>query len=102
MLEDEYHIEINVQSIFDIQIKRIHEYKRALLCLLHGKHRKTNRLKSRQLRFIAITLYNRLKKDSRENKQQTFVPRTIIIGGKAAPGLNAIVLIYLTLYPFFE
>ncbi|UJR30806.1 hypothetical protein I4U23_018324 [Adineta vaga] len=69
MLEDEYHIEINVQSMFDVQIKRIHEYKRALLCLLH-----------------AITLYNRLKKDNRANKQNTFVPRTIIIGGKAAPG----------------
>ncbi|CAF0793190.1 unnamed protein product [Adineta steineri] len=63
MLEDEYNIEINIQSIFDVQIKRIHEYKRALLCLLH-----------------AITLYNRLKKNSK------VVPRTIIIGGKAAPG----------------
>ncbi|CAF2097755.1 unnamed protein product [Rotaria magnacalcarata] len=69
MLEDEYHIDINVESIFDVQIKRIHEYKRALLCLLH-----------------AITLYNRLKNDRGENKQSSFVPRTIIIGGKAAPG----------------
>jgi len=35
-----------------------------------------------------ITLYNRLKKNGKENKQDPFVPRTIIIGGKAAPGLN--------------
>jgi len=34
----------------------------------------------------AITLYNRLKNNREENKQDQFVPRTIIIGGKAAPG----------------
>ena len=33
-----------------------------------------------------ITLYNRLKTDHRANEQDPFVPRTIIIGGKAAPG----------------
>ncbi|XP_055386725.1 glycogen phosphorylase [Condylostylus longicornis] len=65
LLEKEYGIKVNPASMFDIQVKRIHEYKRQLLNCLH-----------------IITLYNRIKKDPTAN----FTPRTIMIGGKAAPG----------------
>ncbi|MBO8666267.1 glycogen/starch/alpha-glucan phosphorylase, partial [Staphylococcus aureus] len=64
-LESEYNVKINVNSMFDIQVKRIHEYKRQLLNCLH-----------------IITLYNRIKK----NPDAEYVPRTVMIGGKAAPG----------------
>ncbi|XP_041108091.1 glycogen phosphorylase, brain form [Polyodon spathula] len=66
-LEGKYKVKINPDSIFDIQVKRIHEYKRQLLNCLH-----------------IITFYNRIKKDP--NKQ--YVPRTVMIGGKAAPGYH--------------
>ncbi|XP_035255417.1 glycogen phosphorylase, brain form [Anguilla anguilla] len=66
-LEKEYKVKINPESIFDIQVKRIHEYKRQLLNCLH-----------------IITFYNRIKKDPKK----PFVPRTIMIGGKAAPGYH--------------
>ncbi len=58
-------IDINLDSMFDTQVKRMHEYKRQLLNVLH-----------------AVTLYNRIV----DNPQGEFVPRTIIFGGKAAPG----------------
>jgi starch phosphorylase len=57
-------IKLNTNSLFDVQIKRIHEYKRQLLNVLH-----------------VITLYNRIK-----NGEKNMTPRTVIFGGKAAPG----------------
>ncbi|MGC2166938.1 MAG: glycogen/starch/alpha-glucan phosphorylase [Gallionella sp.] len=56
---------IDPDSLFDVQVKRIHEYKRQLLNLLH-----------------VITLYNRIRSSSSPD----VVPRTVIIAGKAAPG----------------
>ncbi|CDW52156.1 Phosphorylase domain containing protein [Trichuris trichiura] len=66
-LADVYKIEVNPSSMFDIQVKRIHEYKRQLLNLMH-----------------VITMYNRIKKDP----STPVVPRSVMIGGKAAPGYH--------------
>lgn len=57
-------VKLNTNSLFDVQIKRIHEYKRQLLNVLH-----------------VITLYNRIRRGD-----QNITPRTVIFGGKAAPG----------------
>ena len=56
---------VSPDSLFDVQTKRIHEYKRQLLNVLH-----------------VITRYNRI----RDGRVTGMVPRTVIIGGKAAPG----------------
>ncbi len=64
-IKDYTGITVNPESMFDVHIKRMHEYKRQLLNVLH-----------------VITLYNRIKK----HPQMDFVPRTVIFGGKAAPG----------------
>ena len=58
-------IHTDPDTMFDVQVKRLHEYKRQHLNLLH-----------------AITLYHRLKNDRRLE----IAPRTIVFGGKAAPG----------------
>jgi len=63
--KQELDIEINVDALFDVQVKRIHEYKRQLVNVLH-----------------VIYLYQQLKQGHKEK----FVPRCVLIGGKAAPG----------------
>jgi len=65
ILQERTGVFVDPDSLFDMQVKRLHEYKRQHLNVLH-----------------VITLYNRLKK----NSDQEFTPRTVIFGGKAAPG----------------
>ncbi len=71
-IRNEHNISVDPDSIFDVQIKRFHEYKRQLLNVLH-----------------VITLYNKIK----DNPNGNFVPRTVIFGGKAAPAYQAAKLV---------
>ena len=66
-VETHYNVKIDPAAMFDIQVKRIHEYKRQLLNVLH-----------------IITAYNRIRK----NPNGKFVKRVVMIGGKAAPGYH--------------
>ncbi len=65
LVKEKCHIDFDIDSLFDVQVKRIHEYKRQLLNVLHVIH-----------------LYDRIKRSDTKN----WTNRCVLIGGKAAPG----------------
>ncbi|HSV95619.1 MAG TPA: glycogen/starch/alpha-glucan phosphorylase [Spirochaetota bacterium] len=71
-IDERCDVVVDPESIFDCQVKRIHEYKRQLLNALH-----------------AVTLYNR----ARKGRDTGAAPRTILFAGKAAPGYHIAKLI---------
>ena len=72
LIKERTGIVVDPQSLFDIQVKRLHEYKRQHLNVLY-----------------LVTLYNRLTRDGGASG----APRTVIFGGKAAPGYRMAKLI---------
>jgi starch phosphorylase len=72
IIRKENGIEVDPDSLFDVQVKRLHEYKRQLLSVLH-----------------IVALYNRIKADP----DVDILPRTFIFGAKAAPGYQMAKLI---------
>jgi starch phosphorylase len=65
LVKEKCSVDFDTDSMFDVQVKRIHEYKRQLLNVLHVVH-----------------LYNRIKRGDTDN----WTNRCVLIGGKAAPG----------------
>ncbi|MBF0166435.1 MAG: glycogen/starch/alpha-glucan phosphorylase [Alphaproteobacteria bacterium] len=74
LIESKLKIKVNADSLFDVHVKRIHEYKRQLLNVLG-----------------VIARYNRLKDGGK--KAKNMAPRTVILAGKAAPGYHMAKLI---------
>jgi len=72
IIKKDMNIDVNINSMFDVQVKRLHEYKRQLLNVLH-----------------IISLYI----DIKSNPKGKYVPRTFIFGAKAAPGYTTAKLI---------
>ncbi len=72
LVKDECKVTFNPEALFDVQVKRIHEYKRQLLNVLHVIH-----------------LYDRIKRGDVAD----WTPRCVLIGGKAAPGYQIAKLI---------
>ncbi|HUU34189.1 MAG TPA: glycogen/starch/alpha-glucan phosphorylase, partial [Vicinamibacterales bacterium] len=65
LIHERVGVDVPVDAMFDVQVKRMHEYKRQLMNVLH-----------------VVTRYNRI----REGRTDGMVPRTVIFSGKAAPG----------------
>jgi starch phosphorylase len=65
MVKEDCDVDFPIEAMFDVQVKRIHEYKRQLLNILHVIH-----------------LYNRIK----QGETDQWTKRCVLIGGKAAPG----------------
>ena len=75
-LRKQYGVEVNPRSMFDIHVKRIHEYKRQLMNCLWCIHH-----------------YNWIKSLTPEQRKAQVVPRVTMFGGKAAPGYDKAKLI---------
>ena len=81
-------MQVNPATMFDIHVKRIHEYKRQLLNILHivTLYNRVSTIKTPLVSFMHVL-------GIKANPRGNFVARTVLIGGKAAPGYHMAKLI---------